>query len=83
MIWPWTKEPKRETRSYTGAYTDLLLRQAAGTGTPSGMAHATAYAEAAAGMWSRAGMAAVLDPPLPALTASVRGAIFRDLVPAR
>ena len=79
-MWPWTKPPKRETRSYTTASVDVLLRAAAGSGTPSGMAHATAYAEAAAGMWARAGMAATIDPALPALTAGVRGAIFRDLV---
>ena len=71
-----------ETRAtgYTDALTSLLLREASGSGAPTGQAHATAAVEACASMWSHAFAAARLDPEVPALSPPVLADIARRMI---
>ena len=70
-----------ETRAnYTDALTSLLLREASGSGAPTGQAHATAAVEAAVGLWSHAFAAAELSPSVPALSPDVLADIARRLI---
>ena len=77
----WSPFARREVRaSYTDQLTSLLLREASGSGAPTGQAHATAAVEAAVGLWSHAFAAAELSPSVPALSPPVLSDIARRLV---
>ena len=77
----WNPFARREVRaSYTDALVSLLVREASGSGAPTGQAHATAAAEAAAGLWSHAFAAARLEPEVPALSPDVLATIARSLI---
>ena len=73
--------PDTQKRNYTSAFTNVLVREAAGSVLPAGLAHATAWAETAAGAWARAGMAAKITGGAPAaISPALLAMIFRDLV---
>ena len=82
MRWPFRRQTEKRALPYTDSVTALIIRQAAGTSIPSGMAGLTAYAEMASGAWARAGMAANVSPddaPSVISPAWLAGA-FRDMV---
>ena len=75
----WKNPFRREVRaSYTDVLTDLLIREASGSGAPTGMAHATAVAEACAGKWAHAFAAADLEPDV--LDPFTMASIGRDII---
>ena len=77
----WNPFARREVRaSYTDALVSLLVREASGSGAPTGQAHATAAAEAAVGLWSHAFAAARLEPEVSALDPFTLSRIARDLI---
>ena len=70
-----------ETRAnYTDSLTSLLLREASGSGAPTGQAHATAAVEACAALWSHAFAGARLEPAVPALSAFTLATMARSLI---
>ena len=77
----WNPFRRVEARaSYTDALTALLVREASGSGAPTGQAHATAAVEACAALWSHAFAAARLDPEVPALSPPLLADIARRLI---
>ena len=77
----WNPFARREVRaSYTDALVSLLVREASGSGAPTGQAHATAAVEACASMWGHAFAAARLEPEVPALSPPVLADIARRLI---
>lgn len=80
MRWPWSKrEPeKRESVPFTDAVVAALQAQASGQGV--GNPSAIAALEAAVALYSRAFVAAVLSPAVPALSPTVRALVARDLI---
>ena len=77
----WNPFARREVRaSYTDALVSLLVREASGSGAPTGQAHATAAVEACASMWSHAFAAARLEPKVPALSPPALADISRRLI---
>ena len=77
----WNPFARREVRaSYTDALVSLLVREASGSGAPTGQAHATAAVEAAVGLWSHAFAGARLEPEVPALDPFTLSRIARDLL---
>ena len=77
----WNPFARREVRaSYTDALVSLLVREASGSGAPTGQAHATAAVEACASMWSHAFAAARLEPEVPALDPFTLSTIARSLI---
>ena len=72
--------PRLETRAYTDALVSLLIREASGSGAPTGQAHATAAVEACAGLWAHAFAGARLDPEVAALDPFTLSTIARSLI---
>ena len=73
----WNPFARREVRaSYTDALVSLLVREASGSGAPTGQAHATAAAEAGASVCGRHALAAArLEPEVAALSPDVLATI--------
>ena len=82
MPWrlPWTSNGVETRASYTDALTSLLIREASGSGSPTGQAHATAAVEACAGLYARGFAVADVSPTVPALSPDVLATIARSLV---
>ena len=77
----WNPFARREVRaSYTDSLVSLLVREASGSGAPTGQAHATAAVEACAALWSHAFAAARLEPAPSALDPFTLSRIARDLI---
>ena len=77
----WNPFARREVRaSYTDALVSLLVREASGSGAPTGQAHATAAVESCAALWSHAFAGARLEPEVPALSPPVLADIARRLI---
>ena len=69
---------KREARSFTSRIVSAAVDSAEGTGTAAPTE--TAALEAAASLYAGCFAAARLDPPVPALTATVRALMARNLI---
>ena len=77
----WNPFARREVRaSYTDALVSLLVREASGSGAPTGQAHATAAVESCASLWSHAFAGARLEPEVPALDPFTLSTIARSLI---